>query len=63
MELPIRTGLSRGSSEKFVPVMVTIVPPRADPVLGVTAVTRDSVVISRLSVSSRPSYFEKRRMA
>lgn len=48
------TGLSYGSSEKLVPVIVKTCPPRLDPEFADNPVTLDSVVISRGLVSSLP---------
>lgn len=54
------TGLSFGSSEKFSPVIVTSVPPTAEPCLGETLVTNDSVVIYRFWSFRRPCEDENR---
>lgn len=60
--LPILTGLSViSSSEKFSPVIVTSVPPKAEPCYGEIPVMIVSVLISRLSSeSSLPFLLEVR---
>ena len=51
---PIKTGFEVSLYEKFSPVIVTMVPPRAEPSFGEILVTVAEVVIWRSSESSLP---------